>query len=189
MAKIIASQLRAGNVVEQNNALYVVLKAQNHNPGKGASVTQVDMRRLADGIKVSERYKTTEQIERVFIEYKKFQFLYREGDMFTFMDKETFDQVGMTEDDIGAQHVYLQEGMDVQISLYEDKPVGIELPEKVVLTVEYTEPVVGGQTAAASYKPATMDNGMRLMVPPHVTTGARVVVRTTDDSYVERFKD
>ena len=189
MAKIIASQLRSGNVVEHNNALYVVLKAVNNQPGKGAAVTQVDMRRLADGIKISERFRTTENVDRVFIEYKAFQFLFREGDMFNFMDKETFDQVAMTDEQIGAQHAYLQEGMEVQISLHEGIPVAIELPEKVVLTVTQTEPTVQGQTAAASYKPAEMDNGMRIMVPAHIQIGGRVVVRTTDDSYVERAKD
>jgi len=189
MAKIIASQLRAGNVVEHNGHLYAILKAQNIQPGKGASVTQVDMRRLSDGIKIAERFRTTETVERVFIEYRTFQYLYREGDMFTFMDKQNYDQVSMTEEQIGDQHVFLQEGMEVQISLYEGNPITIELPATVVLTVAETEPAMQGQTAAASYKPALMDNGVRIMVPPFVANGTRIVVRIEDQSYIERSKD
>lgn len=187
--KVNASQLRAGNVVEQNGKLYVVLKAQNIQPGKGAAVTQIDMRGMIDGIKTNERFRTTEQVERVFIEFREFQCLFREGDVCTFMDNETFDQVTMTAEQIGEQAQFLQEGMKVKISLYEGNPVAVELPQTVVLRVTDTEPTTKGQTAASSYKPAMLDNGVRIMVPPHIGTGTRVVVRIDDASYIERAKD
>jgi elongation factor P len=187
--KVIASSLRKGNIVEIDDKLYVVLSAENFHPGKGTPTTQVDMRRISDGVKVSQRYKTTEQVERAYVEDREHQFLYQDGDGFHFMNSETFDQVTVPDDVIGDQAAYLQPEMKVMLSVHEGVPVAIELPQRAVLEVVETEPTVKGQTASSSYKPALLSNGVRTMVPPHIVTGTRIVVMTADGSYVERAKD
>ena len=187
--KVNASALRNGNVVEMDGKLYVILKADNIQPGKGTPVTQLEMRRISDGVKVSERFRTTEQVERAFIEENDYQFLYDEGEACAFMQTETFEQVSVPKDVIGDQGIYLQEGMVVQISLHEGVPVSVSLPQRVVLEVVETEPVIKNQTATSSYKPAVLSNGVRTGVPPHVAAGTRIVVNTADGSYIERAKD
>lgn len=187
--KVIASSLRKGNIVEIDEKLYVVLSAENFHPGKGTPTTQIDMRRISDGVKVSQRYKTTEQVERAYVEDREHQFLYQDGDGFHFMNSETFDQVTVPDDVIGDQAAYLQPEMKVMLSVYESMPVAIELPQRAVLEVVETEPTVKGQTASSSFKPALLSNGVRTSVPPHIATGTRIVVMTADGSYVERAKD
>jgi elongation factor P len=187
--KVIASSLRKGNIVEIDGKLGVVMAAENIHPGKGTPVTQLDVRRIADGVKVSLRYKTTDQVERAVVEDRKHQYMYQDGDGFHFMNMESYDQVAVPADILGDQSAYLQSEMEVTISLHEGVPVAIELPPKAVLEVVETEPTVKGQTAASSYKPALLSNGVRTMVPPFVTAGTKIVVMTVDGSYVERAKD
>lgn len=187
--KVIASSLRKGNIVDIDGKLYVVLSAENFHPGKGTPTTQVDMRRISDGVKISQRFKTTEQVERAHVEDREFQFLYQDAEGFHFMNSETYDQVTLSPDMVGEQAAYLQPEMKVTLSMHEGMPVAIELPQKVVLEVVETEPVTKGQTASASYKPALLSNGVRTTVPPHITPGTRIVVNTADGSYVERAKD
>ena len=187
--KVIASSLRKGNVVDMDGRLYVVLTAQNIHPGKGTPVTQLDMRRISDGVKVSERYRTTEQVERAFVEDREHTFLYSDGEGFHFMNPESYEQVAVPEDVIGDQAAYLQEGMACMLSVFEGQAVAIDLPQRVVLEIVDTEPTMKGQTASSSFKPATLSNGARTMVPPHIATGTRVVISTADGSYVERAKD
>jgi elongation factor P len=187
--KVIASSLRKGNVVDMDGRLYVVLTAQNIHPGKGTPVTQLDMRRISDGVKVSERYRTTEQVERAFVEDREHTYLYQDGEGYHFMNPETYDQVAVPQDIIGDQAAYLQEGMAVMLSTHNGVPIAIELPQRVTLEITETEPVVKGQTASSSYKPAMLSNGVRTLVPPHITAGTRVVIMTGDGSYVERAKD
>lgn len=189
MVKVIASSLRKGNVVDVNGKLYVVLTAQNFHPGKGTPVTQIDMRRIADGVKVSERWKTTEQVERAFVEDTTHTFLYNDGEGFHFMNPESYDQLTMSDDDVGDAANYLSEGMNVILSIHEGIAIALELPRHVTLEVSETEPVVKGQTASSSYKPAILSNGLRTLVPPHIDAGTRVVILTEDGSYVERAKD
>jgi elongation factor P len=187
--RVIASSLRKGNIVEIDGKLGVIVSAENIHPGKGTPVTQLDVRRIADGVKVSLRYKTTDQVERAFVEDRKHQYLYQDGDGFHFMNMESYDQVTLPPDIIGDQAAYLQPEMEVTISLHESAPVAIELPPRAVLEVVETEPTVKGQTAASSYKPALLSNGVRTMVPPFVTQGTKIVVATVDGSYVERAKE
>jgi elongation factor P len=187
--KVIASSLRKGNIVEIDARLYVVLSAENFHPGKGTPTTQVDMRRISDGVKVSQRYKTTEQVERAHVEDREFQFLYSDGEGFHFMNSESYDQITLPADLVGDQAAYLQPEMKVMMSVHEGTPVSLELPQKAVLEVVETEPVTKGQTASSSYKPAILSNGVRTLVPPHVAAGTRIVVMTADGSYVERAKD
>jgi elongation factor P len=187
--KVIASSLRKGNIVDMDGKLYVVLTAENIHPGKGTPVTQLDMRRISDGVKVSQRWKTTEQVERAYVEDREYQFLYQDGDGSHFMNTESYDQVTVPEDVIGDQAAYLQPEMKVKLSVHEGVTVAIELPPRATLEVVETEPTIKSQTAASSYKPALLANGVRTMVPPFITTGTRIVVMTADGSYVERAKD
>ena len=187
--KVIASSVRKGNILEIDGNLYAVLSAESFFPGKGTPTTQIDMRRLSDGVKTTQRYKTTEQVERAFVEDREHTFLYQDGEGYHFMNPETYDQVVVPDEIIGEQAVYLQEGMPVMISIHNGVPIAIELPPRVVLEIVETEPVVKGQTASSSYKPAKLSNGARTMVPPHIATGTRVVIMTADGSYVERAKD
>jgi elongation factor P len=187
--KVIASSLRKGNIVDIDGKLAVIVSTENIHPGKGTPVTQMDVRRIADGVKVALRFKTTDQVERAFVEDRPHQFMYQDGDGFHFMNMESYDQVTVPEDIIGDQAAYLQPEMEVIISLHEGTPVAIELPPKAVLEVVETEPTVKGQTASSSYKPAVLSNGVRTMVPPFVSTGTKIVVQTADGSYVERAKD
>ena len=187
--KVIASTLRKGNVVEKDGKLYVILFAENIHPGKGTPVTQLDMRRITDGVKVSERYRTTEQVERAFVEDKEHTFLYSDGEGFHFMNPESYEQIQVPPDVVGDAAPYLQEGMAVMVSQYNNVALTIELPQRVVLEVAETEPAMKGQTASSSYKPATLSNGVRTTVPPHIAAGTRIVVMTADGAYVERAKD
>jgi elongation factor P len=187
--KVIASSLRKGNVVDMDGKLYVILSAENIHPGKGTPVTQLDMRRISDGVKVSERYRTTEQVERAYVEDREFQYLYQDGDGFHFMNPETYDQIAVSKDIVGDQAAFLQENMKVTLSTHEGVVLAIELPQRATLEVVETEPTVKGQTASSSYKPALLSNGVRTMVPPHIAPGTRIVVMTADASYVERAKD
>jgi elongation factor P len=187
--QVIASSIRKGNIIEKDGQLYVVLTAENIHPGKGTPVTQLAMRRISDGVKIAERYRTTENVERAFVEDRDFNYLYQDGDGFHFMNNETFEQVQVPDDVIGDQSVYLQENMTCMLSMYEGRCVAIQLPQRVTLEIVETEPTVKGQTASSSYKPAILSNGARTMVPPHIATGTRVVIQTEDGSYVERAKD
>jgi elongation factor P len=187
--KVIASQIRKGNVVDVDGQLYVVLSAENFHPGKGTPTTQIDMRRISDGIKTSQRYKTTEQVERAFVEDHDYQYLYQDGDGYTFMNGETFDQVHVPAEIIGDMAPYLQENMTVKLSMHEGVPIAIELPQRVTLEVVETEPTMRGQTASSSYKPAILSNGVRTLVPGHIVPGTRIIVMTQDGSYAERAKD
>jgi elongation factor P len=187
--KVIASSLRKGNIVEIDGKLGVIVTAENIHPGKGTPVTQMDVRRISDGVKVSLRFRTTDQVERAFVEDRKHQFMYHDGDGFHFMNMETYDQVTLQDDLVGDQAAYLQPEMEVNLSMHEGNPVAIELPPKAVLEVVETEPHIKSQTAASSYKPALLSNGVRTMVPPFITTGTKIVVMTADGSYVERAKE
>ena len=187
--RVIASSIRKGNVIEQDGKLYVVLSAENIHPGKGTPVSQIEMRRISDGVKISERYKTTDQVEKATVEERNFTYLYEDGDGFHFMNPETYDQVQVSKDVVGGASAYLQENMTVKLSLHEMNPIAVQLPQRTTLEVVETEPVTKGQTASSSYKPAVLSNGVRTQVPPHITTGTRIVVMTEDGSYVERAKD
>jgi len=187
--KVIASSIRKGNIIEQDGKLYVVLSAENIHPGKGTPVSQIEMRRISDGTKVSERYKTTDQVERAYVEDRDYNYLYEDGDGFHFMNNETYDQLIVPKDVVGSQAPFLQENMTVKLSIHEGIAVAITLPQRTTLEVVETEPVTKGQTASSSYKPAMLSNGVRTNVPPHIGVGTRIVVMTEDGSYVERAKD
>ena len=188
--RVIASSIRKGNIIEREDGqLCVVLSAESFHPGKGTPTTQIDMRRLSDGVKVTDRYKTTEQVERAFVEDQNFDFLYVDADGYHFMNAGTYDQIQVSAEVLGDQAQWLQEGMKVILSVFNSTPVAIQLPPRVTLEVTETEPAMKGQTASSSYKPARLANGARVMVPPHIAAGIRIVIQTEDGSYVERAKD
>ena len=188
--KVIASSIRKGNIIEREDGnLYVVLSAESFHPGKGTPTTQIDMRRISDGVKTTDRYKTTEQVERAYVEDRDYEFLYNDADGFHFMNQETFDQLQVSKDVLGDGAAFLQEGMKVMLSVFNGVPVAVQLPQRVTFEVVETEPAMKGQTASSSYKPAILSNGARCMVPPHIAPGTRIVILTDDGSYVERAKD
>jgi elongation factor P len=187
--KVSASSLRKGNVVDLEGKLYVVLSAQNIHPGKGTPVTQLDMRRISDGVKISERYRTTETVERAVVDDRAYTFLYNDGEGFHFMNPETYDQVVASEDVVGDSAPYLTDGVQVMLSTHEGVPIALELPRLATFEVVDTEPSVKGQTASSSYKPAVLSNGVKTMVPPYIAVGTRIVILTEDGSYQERAKD
>jgi elongation factor P len=187
--KVIASSLRKGNVVELEGRLYAVLKAENFHPGKGTPVTNVEMRRISDGVKVSERWRTTEQVEKANVDEREHDFLYEDGEGFHFMEPTTYEQIAVHPDVVGDGKVYLTESMRVYLKTYDGVAIAIEFPQRVVVEITETEPVVKGQTASSSYKPAMCSNGLRVLVPPHIGPGVKIVINTDDNSYVERSRD
>ena len=187
--KVAALNLRKGQVIEREGKLYVILKTEVIQPGKGASVAQVEMRDLKSGAKDNVRYRTQEIVEKAFIDSADFQFLYAEDDQLNFMNTETYEQVNVDKELVGYPAVFLKDGMVVTIELHDQIPVNVILPDQVTLEVTESEPVVKGQTASSSYKPAIVENGEKVMVPPHIDAGTRIVVKTEDGTYVERAKD
>jgi elongation factor P len=187
--RVIASSVRKGNILDIDGKLYVVLLAENFHPGKGTPTTQIDMRRISDGVKTTQRYKTTDQVERAHVEERDFQYLYQDADGFHFMNMENYEQVQVSADVVGDFAVYLEPEMNVKLSLHEGTAISLELPQRATLEVVETEPAMKGQTASGSFKPAVLSNGVKTMVPTHITTGTRIVVMTEDGSYVERAKD
>ncbi|MDB5452075.1 MAG: efp [Caulobacteraceae bacterium] len=187
--KVSASSLRKGAVVDMEGKLYVVLSAENIHPGKGTPVTQLNMRRISDGVKVSERYRTTETVERAIVDDRNYTYLYQDGEGFHFMNPDTYDQFVATVDVIGDAAPYLQENMTVTLSTHDEVPIAIDLPRLATFEIVETEPSTKGQTASSSYKPAILSNGVRTMVPPYIAVGTRIVILTEDGSYQERAKD
>ncbi len=188
--KINGNAIRPGMVIEHQKRLWRAVKIQHTQPGKGGAYLQVELRDIQSGTKLNERFRSSETVERATLEQRNFQYLFSDGDSFTFMDNQTYDQITLNADQLGEDQVpYLQESMIVNIEMHDDNPIGVQLPETVVLEVTEADAVVKGQTASSSYKPATLENGVRTSVPPHIETGTRIVVNTADGSYVERAKD
>jgi elongation factor P len=186
--KINGNELRTGNIVEYQGRLMRAAKVHIVQMGNWRSFLQVELRDIRDGTKLNERIRPADVVERVQLDEKQYQFLYKDGSQYTFMDNESFDQVTVNEELIGEPAVFLQEGMQVSIQSYEGTPISVTLPGTVTMTIAEADPVVKGQTASSSYKPAKLENGVRVMVPPHIESGTRIVVNTGDASYVERAK-
>jgi len=184
--KINGNEIRPGNVIEHNGGLWVAVKTNAVKPGKGGAYNQVELKNLIDGTKLNERFRSAETVEKVRLEQKDFTFLYEQGDALVFMDSETYEQLELQKDFVGERSAFLQDGMTVTVELYEDKPIGVSLPPQVTLQVAEADPVVKGQTAASSYKPAVLENGIRILVPPFVSAGERIVVDTDEITYLRR---
>jgi elongation factor P len=184
--KINGNEIRPGNVIEHKGGLWIAVKTQAVKPGKGPAYAQVELKNAIDGTKLNERFRSSETVERVRLEQKDYQFLYANGDMLTFMDTDTYEQIEIPSDLLEERAAFLQDGMKVTVESHEGRPIGVAIPDQVTLEVVEAEPVVKGQTAASSYKPAKLENGVRVLVPPFVGVGERVVVDTNEMTYVRR---
>ena len=184
--KISGVDIRPGNIIEYEGGIWRAVKTQHTQPGKGGAYMQVEMKNLIDGRKTNVRFRSAETVERVRLDTKDFQYLYPEGDMLVFMDKDTYDQVTLPKDLLGEAAAFLTDGMDVTMELYEERPLSVQLPEQVEALIVEADAVVKGQTASSSYKPAVLENGVRVMVPPHIGSGTRIVVDVYEQSYVRR---
>lgn len=184
--KINGNEIRPGNVIQHQNGLWVAVKTNAVKPGKGPAYAQVELKNLETGSKLNERFRASETVERVRLEQKDHTFLYAEGDMLVFMDSESYEQISIPKDLIGERIAFLQDGMAVVVEAHEGRAIGVQMPEHVTLEVVETEPTVKGQTASSSYKPATADNGLRIMIPPYMSAGEKIVVNTSTLEYVKR---
>jgi elongation factor P len=187
--KISGNAIRPGNIIQHKNRLWVAVKTQHTQPGKGGAYLQVELKDIRDGTKLNERFRSSESVERVRLDEKDYQFLYEEGEGVALMDLETFEQIHLPKELLGDSLPFLKDGMMLKVVSHEGEIVGAELPETVVMGIVEAEPVVKGQTASSSYKPAILENGVRIMVPPHIGVGTKVVVNTADGTYVERAKE
>jgi len=186
MAKITGNEISPGTLIQYNGGLWIAVKTQKVKPGKGGAYNQVELKNVTQGTKLNQRFRSDEAVDEVYLDKKDFQFLYANGDMLTFMDMESYDQIELPADFVGEQAQFLTDGMKTLVQLYEGKPIGIKLPPQVTLEVVEADPVLRGGTAAPSYKGAKLENGLSIQVPPFVEVGTRVVVSTEDGSYVRR---
>ena len=187
--KLNGNAIRPGNVIKHNGRLWVAVKVQHVKPGKGGAFAQVELRDIRSDTKLNERFRSSETVERVILRESTSTYLYQEGDNLIFMDSESFEQIAIPASMVGDQAIYLQDGMQVTVNAHEGEPISIALPDSVVVEVLEADAVVKGQTASSSYKPAVVTGGIRVMVPPHIETGTRIVIKPEDGSYVERAKD
>lgn len=186
MAKISGSEIRPGMVIEHDGSLWAAVKSVAVKPGKGPAYNQVELKNILDGRKLNQRFGGTDRVEETEVERRQFQFLYKQGDQLVFMDTATYDQIELPEDFVGERSSFLQDGMNVQVQLHQDRPIGIKLPETVVLEITEADPHIKGQTAASSYKSAMLENGLRIQVPPFIEAGEKIVVSTDEVTYVRR---
>lgn len=184
--KISGVDIRPGNNIEYEGGLWRAVKIQHTQPGKGGAYMQVELKNLIDGRKNNVRFRSAETVERIRLDTKDFQYLYSEGDSLVFMDQENYEQINLPIDLVGDAAAFLQDGMVVTLEMYEDRPISVALPDQIEALIAETEAVVKGQTASSSYKPAILDNGVRVMVPPHITAGTRIIVDVYEREYVKR---
>jgi elongation factor P len=184
--KISGVDIRPGNIIEYEGGIWKVAKIQHTQPGKGGAYMQVEMKNLIDGRKNNVRFRSADTVERVRLDTKDFQFLYEDGDMLVFMDKDTYEQISLDADLLGDAKAFLTDGMDVTLEMYDERPISVQLPEQVEALIVEADAVVKGQTASSSYKPAVLENGVRVMVPPHIESGTRIVVDVYAREYVRK---
>ena len=186
MAKITGNEISPGTLINHDGGLWIAVKTQKVKPGKGGAYNQVELKNVTTGTKLNQRFRSDEAVDEAYLDKKDFQYLYTSGDMLTFMDMESYEQIELASDFVGDQAQFLQDGMKTLVQLYEDKPIGIKLPVQVTLTVTEADPVMKGGTAAPSYKSAVLENGMKIQVPPFVGAGEKIIVATEDGTYVRR---
>ena len=182
--KISGVDIRPGNILEYEGGIWKVAKIQHTQPGKGGAYMQVEMKNLQDGRKTNVRFRSADTIEKVRLDTKDYQYLYADGDMLVFMDKDDYEQINLPADLVGEAAAFLQDGMDVTLEMWDEKPISVALPDQVEATIVEADAVVKGQTASSSYKPAVLENGVRVMVPPHIESGTRIVVDVYERTYV-----
>jgi elongation factor P len=186
MAKITGNEISPGTLINYDGGLWIAVKTAKVKPGKGGAYNQVELKNVTNGTKLNQRFRSDEAVDEAILDKKDFQYLYTNGDMLTFMDMESYEQIELAADFVGDQAQFLQDGMKTLVQLYGDKPIGIKLPVQVTLTVIEADPVMKGGTAAPSFKNAVLENGMKIQVPPFVGAGEKIIVATEDGSYVRR---
>jgi elongation factor P len=187
MAKVLATEIRAGNLIESDKRVWRVLKCYHvHVGGRGGAFMQVEMKDIETGTKTNQRFRTEEKIERAFVENREMQYLYNDGASYVFMDKNSYEQLNLPADFLEGQAGYLLPNTDVQVNFHNDRPIGVELPQSVTLTVVETEPNLKGATATGSFKPAKTETGLTVQVPPFVVEGEKIKVSTDSGEYLER---
>jgi elongation factor P len=186
MAKISGSDIRPGMVIEYDGSLWVTIKAGAVKPGKGPAYNQVELKNLLDGRKLNQRFGSSDRVEETEVERRQFQFLYRQEEQLVFMDTASYDQIELASEFVGDRSAFLQDGMMVQVQLHQERPIGIKLPDTVILEVIEADASIKGQTAASSYKPAKLENGLRVLVPPFISAGEKIIVNTDEVAYVKR---
>jgi elongation factor P len=187
MAKITGNEISPGTLIDYNGGLWIAVKTQKVKPGKGGAYNQVELKNVTQGTKLNQRFRSDETVDEVVLEKRDFQFLFANGDMLTFMDMDSYDQIELPVDFVGEdQAAFLQDGMKTLVQLHEGKPIGIKLPVQVTLAVAEADPVLKGGTAAPSYKTAVLENGLKIQVPPFIAAGEKIIVATEDGSYVRR---
>lgn len=184
--KISGVDIRPGNILEYEKGIWRVAKTQHTQPGKGGAFMQVEMKNLIDGRKTNVRFRSADTVEKVRLDTKEYQYLYTDGDKLVFMDNETYEQILLDADMLGDEIAFLQDGMEVTLELYDERPISVQLPDTIEATIVEADAVVKGQTASSSYKPAILDNGVRVMVPPHISSGTRIVVDVYAKEYVRK---
>ena len=186
MAKIAGNEIRPGTLIEFDGGLWIAVKTQAVKPGKGGAYNQVELKNIITGTKLNQRFRSDETVDEIYLEKKDYQYLYAEGEMLVFMDINTYEQIELQKDFVGERSQFLTDGMKVMVTSYEGRPLGVQLPLQVVLTVAEADPVLKGGTAAPSYKSAVLENGMKIQVPPFIDAGTKVIVSTEDGTYVKR---
>ena len=186
--KVNGNNLKVGMIINHKGGIWKVVTTQSVKPGKGGAFAQVELKNLKDGAKLNERFRSSEVVERMYVEIKSYQYSYNDGNSFHFMDINTYDQISLDKKIIGELELFLQDNMIVSVELIDGNPVSIKLPDHIIEEVTDTEAVIKGQTAASSYKPAILSNGYKIMVPPHIENGTKIVISTSDFSYVEKAK-
>lgn len=186
MPKINGNEVRPNDVIMHQDKLWIAVKVDHVKPGKGGAYAQVELKAIIEGTKLNERFRSAETVERVSLELRDYQYLYEQGDNLVFMDQENYDQIELPKEFVGERAAYLQDGMKVTLQMYEERPLGIRFPQSVIEEIVEADPVVKGQTAANSFKPAKLANGLKVMVPPFIAVGERIVVDTEQGTYMRR---
>ena len=186
--KVNGNTIKPGNVIEHKNGLWIATKTSHVKPGKGGAFAQIELKSLKDGSKLNERFRSSENVEKVILEEIPYVFLYKENDSLIFMNNQTFEQISVNIDMIGDQAAFLQDGMNVIINIYNENPVSIIMPDNCIEEIVEADAVIKGQTVSSSFKPAILKNGVKVMVPGHIEVGTKIVVRPSDCTYVEKAK-
>tara|TARA_B100000941_G_scaffold254081_1_gene202097 strand:- start:1666 stop:2226 length:561 start_codon:yes stop_codon:yes gene_type:complete len=184
--KINANEIRVGMLIEYKNDLWEVLKIQHVKPGKGGAFNQVEMKSINNGTKINERFRSSETVEKATVEEEKFSFIYKDKDEFIFMNSKSYEQVSVGKNVIGEKEKMLSENLEVVVSFYDEKPIQIELPNQIVSKVKETEIAIKGQTVSSSYKPAILDNELKIQVPPFINIGDKIIIDTRTLEYLKK---
>ena len=185
--KISGNELKTGMIIEHKNDLWEILKTQHVKPGKGGAFNQVEMKSINKDTKLNERFRSSDNIERAIIEEIEFNYLYEDKNEFYFINNKTFEQINLRQDLLGEKFKFLSEGLEVKIGIYNDIPIKIDLPNQINCKIETTDAALKGQTVSSSYKPATLDNGIKIQVPPFIESGDTVVVDTRSIEYIKKI--